>query len=113
MTREKLFEFAEKKGWDKFLEVIHDTHSFPEIAVKLKFKRREGVLWAELRKMQSFALLHIVSNTSGRPLYIPTFLGIKFLQEQNKKKGLTFSCLLCGTTTGVPHLCPKFYPEFR
>ena len=23
----------------------------------------------------------------------------------------TFSCLLCGTTTPMPHVCPVFYPE--
>lgn len=27
-----------------------------------------------------------------------------------EEKG-TFSCLLCGTTTTLPHLCPVFYPE--
>ena len=23
----------------------------------------------------------------------------------------TYSCLLCGTTTPLPHVCPVFYPE--
>jgi len=25
----------------------------------------------------------------------------------------TYSCLLCGTTTSYPHVCPEFYPELR
>ena len=25
----------------------------------------------------------------------------------------TYSCLLCGTTTPMPHVCPVFYPELR
>lgn len=25
----------------------------------------------------------------------------------------TYSCLLCGTTTSIPHVCPVFYPELR
>lgn len=23
----------------------------------------------------------------------------------------TYSCLICGTTTTMPHVCPVFYPE--
>ena len=25
----------------------------------------------------------------------------------------TYSCMLCGTTTVRPHICPVFYPELR
>ncbi|OGN00150.1 MAG: hypothetical protein A3B91_01910 [Candidatus Yanofskybacteria bacterium RIFCSPHIGHO2_02_FULL_41_29] len=25
----------------------------------------------------------------------------------------SYSCLLCGTTTPLPHVCPAFYPELR
>ena len=26
---------------------------------------------------------------------------------------ITYKCLLCGTTTLYPHVCPEFYPELR
>ena len=26
---------------------------------------------------------------------------------------MTYSCLICGTTTPLPHVCPAFYPELR
>lgn len=31
---------------------------------------------------------------------------IKLKEEKD-----TFSCLLCGTTTPLPHICPAFYPK--
>lgn len=111
MTREKLFEFAAEKGWHKILEVAHDIHLLPEIASKLN--KKENVLQVELSAMQSLGLLILIGAIGGKYRYIPTFLGIKFIQEQNKKIGKTFSCQLCGTTTGMPHVCPCFYPEMK
>ena len=28
-------------------------------------------------------------------------------------EAITYKCLLCGTTTLYPHVCPEFYPELR
>lgn len=33
---------------------------------------------------------------------------LKKIDSQN-----TYSCLLCGTTTPMPHRCPVFYPELQ
>ncbi len=30
-----------------------------------------------------------------------------------KFRATTYSCLLCGTTTPLPHICPVFYPELK
>lgn len=111
MTKEKLFEFAARKGWDKILEVAHNIHSLPEIAAKLN--KKESTLTLELRAMQSMGLLDLTRKAGGGCLYIPNFWGIRFMQEQNAKKRLTYSCLLCGTTTGMPHVCPVFDARFR
>ena len=111
MTREKLFEFAAEKGWDKILDIAHNLHSVPEIAAKLK--KKDSTLQVELRAMCATGLLQLVSKIEGRYRYAPTVLGIRFLQEQNKKVGKTFSCQLCGTTTGSPHVCPEIFPEFK
>ncbi|MBI2068603.1 MAG: hypothetical protein HYT67_00645 [Candidatus Yanofskybacteria bacterium] len=111
MTKEALFEFAAEKGWDKFLELAHNIHSLPEIAAKLN--KKEKHLEIELRAMCAMGLLQLVSKIPGRYRYSPTILGIKFMQEQNKKIGRTCFCQICGTTTGQPHVCPEFYPEFR
>jgi hypothetical protein len=111
VTKEKLFEFAAEKGWHKVLELAHNIHTLPEIAAKLN--KKESHLHIELRAMQAMGLLQLSAKAGGGYLYMPTFLGIKFLQEENKKIGRTFSCQICGTTTGIPHVCPEFYPEFR
>lgn len=111
MTKEKLFEFVVEKGWDKILTVACETHSLSDIASKLN--KKEVNLHIELRAMQSMGLLHLANKAGGGYRYIPTVWGIKFLQEQNEKVGKTFSCLLCGTTTGTPHVCPVFNIEFR
>ena len=111
MTREGLFEFAAEKGWHEILEVAHDIHSLSEIAAKLN--KKESTLQVELRTMCALGLLGLSEKAEGRYSYIPTFLGIRFMQEQNEKIGRTFSCLLCGTTTGLPHVCPLFDARFR
>lgn len=111
MTKEKLFEFAREKGWDEILKVACETHSLSDIASKLN--KKEINLQMELWAMQAMGLLQLSNKAGGGYRYVPTFLGIKFIQEQNEKAGRTFSCQLCGTTTGLPHVCPEFYPEFR
>lgn len=110
MTREGLFEFAKKNGWDKVLEVGRETHTLSEIAAKLN--KKEGRLQIELRAMCAMGLMRLVENPGKKCLYITTILGVKFLQEENKKVGRTYSCQWCGTTTGQPHICPIIYPEF-
>ncbi|MBI2062456.1 MAG: hypothetical protein HYT64_02090 [Candidatus Yanofskybacteria bacterium] len=111
MTREKLFKFAAEEGWDKVLDVSRETHSLSEIAAKTGKKQRH--LEIELQAMCAMGLLYLSKKAGGGYVYVTTVLGVKFLQEQNKKKGLTYRCLLCGTTTGQPHVCPCFHPEFR
>lgn len=111
MTREGLFEFAREKGWDKILTVACETHSFSDIASQLN--KKEINLHIELRVMEAMGLLQLTNKTGGGYRYIPTVLGIEFLQEQNEKNGKTFSCLLCGTTTGMPHVCPIFNFQFK
>ncbi|OGN01793.1 MAG: hypothetical protein A3I26_03580 [Candidatus Yanofskybacteria bacterium RIFCSPLOWO2_02_FULL_43_10] len=111
MTKEKLFEFAAERGWDKVLELAHNIHTLPEIAAKLN--KEQSHLEIELRAMCAMGLLQLVSQIPERYRYVPTVLGVKFMQEQNQKEGRTFSCQLCGTTTGRPHVCPEFYPEMR
>jgi len=112
MTKEKLFEFAVEKGWHEILEAAYHTHSLPALAGLLK--KKENVLLVELRAMQGLGLLALTRKTGeGFAAYIPTFWGIKFMQEENKKRGRTFFCLLCGTTTGRPHVCPCFDSRFR
>ena len=111
MTKEKLFEFAKEKGWHEILKVACENHSLSGIASKLN--KKEINLHLELRAMQSLGLLELLNKTEGGYRYVPTVLGIKFLQEENKKAGRTFSCLLCGTTTGIPHLCPCFFPQLE
>ncbi|GEM_PF-5483278 len=111
MIREKLFAFAVEQGWYEVLEVAYNTHSLFDIAGKLN--KKESRLEIELQAMYDMGLLQLSGKSEGGWLYMPTILGIKFLQEQNKKKGRTYSCLLCGTTTGTPHLCPCFYPELK
>lgn len=111
MTREKLFEFAAEKGWHEILEVAYDTHSLSGIAGRLN--KNEKHLEIELRAMCAMELLQLSQKVGGGYVYTLTVLGIKFLQEENKKVGRTYSCLLCGTTTGVPHVCPIFDARFR
>lgn len=111
MTKEKLFEFAVEKGWDKVLDVSCGTHSLSLIAAKTGKKQKH--LEIELRVMCAMGLIRLDQKPEGGYRYAPTILGIKFLQEQNMKNGKTFSCQICGTTTGQPHLCPEFYPEMR
>ena len=110
MTKEKLFEFAVEKGWDQILEVAYNVHSLPEISVKLN--KKQNHLEIELRAMCAMGLLLLSQKAGGGYCYFITVLGVKFMQEQNMKKGKTFSCLICGTTTGFPHVCPVFYPEY-
>lgn len=111
MTREKLFAFATEKGWNEILEVAYETHSLLGIAVRLK--KEEGRLKIELQNMCDMGLLLLTQNKDGKHIYLLTVLGIKFLQEENKKVGRTYSCLLCGTTTGFPHVCPVFDARFK
>ena len=111
MTQEKLFEFANERGWHKILEAAYTIHSLNELATL--FNKKERSLLIELRVMESLGLLSLSGKPNGLLAYVPTVLGIKFLQEQNMKKGRTFTCHICGTTTGVPHLCPEFYPEMK
>ena len=110
MTNEKLFEFAAEKGWDKFLEAAYNIHTLPELATKLG--KKESHLNIEIRAMCALGLLGLLPKLGGGYRCAPTVLGAKFIQAQNVKKGKTFSCQLCGTTTGLPHVCPAFYPEF-
>lgn len=111
MTKEKLFEFAAEKGWHEILQVAYGVHSLPDLATKIN--KKESMLQIELKAMQTVDLVHLIGAIKGKYRYAPTFLGIKFLQEQNKKAGRTYSCLLCGTTTGIPHVCPVFDARFR
>lgn len=111
MTREKLSELASERGWYEILEAAYEIHSLPEIVAKLN--KNEGVLLAELRKMQSFGLMGFIGQKGGVSRYNPTIWGIKLLQEENVRKGRTYKCLICGTTTGLPHVCPAFDPRFR
>ena len=110
MTREKLFEFAKERGWDKILEAAYETHSLTKLAAL--FSKKESHLRVELREMQALGLLALIGKVGGYR-YAPTVWGIKFLQEESEKAGKTYSCLLCGTTTGLPHVCPIFNPEMR
>ncbi len=34
-------------------------------------------------------------------------------EEIRAFKAMTYSCLLCGTTTPLPHVCPVFYSGLR
>ena len=111
MTREGLFEFAAEKRWQEVLETARTTHSLPEIAAKLN--KRENSLLVEFRAMCAMGLLQLLEKAGGGYMYVTTVLGVKFLQEENTKKGLTYSCQLCGITTGQPHICPVFFPEFK
>ncbi len=111
LTKEGLSKLASERGWYKILGTAHETHSLFEIAVKLNMK--ESVLLAELRKMQGFGLMGFVGQVGGVSQYNPTIWGIKLLQEENEAKGRTYRCLICGMTTGLPHICPAFNPEYR
>lgn len=109
MTEEGLFEFAREKGWDKLLDIARSTHSLADVAARVGKKERD--LDIELRAMQALGLVQLAKKPDETYCYITTGLGLKFLQEENKKKGLTYTCQLCGTTTGVPHICSVFCPE--
>lgn len=110
MTKEGLFEHAKEKGWHEILEAAYHTHSLPALAGLLE--KKESALQVELGAMKALGLMGLAVSVKGI-IYSPTVLGIQFLQEENAKRGLTFSCQLCGTTTGTPHLCPVFYPETK
>lgn len=111
MTEEEVFEYARENGWYQILNIARNTHTLSDVARMTG--RKENTLGIELKAMAALGLVQLVQRTTGTYAYLTTGLGIKFLQEQNKKRGLTYSCLLCGTTTGMPHICPAFYPELR
>lgn len=111
MNKEAVFGFAREKGWYQVLDMSRETHDLSEIAKNLN--KKEILLQIELRVMCSLGLVQLVQKPGNKYSYVTTVLGVKFLQEENLKRGLTYTCQLCGTTTGQPHICPEFYPEFR
>lgn len=63
------------------------------------------------------------SELSGKPGFKEYFSGNGGLRAEILTSGpiyvganintVTYTCLICGTTTSYPHVCPEFYPELR
>lgn len=81
MTKERLFEFAKEKGWDKVLEVCRTHHSLSEIEARVN--KRVSYLLIELRAMCALGLMQLVKKGDGGYAYAATELGLEFLKSKN------------------------------
>lgn len=128
--------FYGTRTWHEFLYELKKKHKdkFPELECIGDFDwdgpYPTARVWHEIQTS-----LCILGVCGSRPGEGRTLLHVEYLRKENSliKAHLdlletmfqvamktdnffepgTFSCLLCGTTTLLPHVCPVFYPELR
>jgi len=84
----------------------------------------EFMVWGvRMRGVELCDPCNLPSKLCGKPGFKNFFSGFGGLRAEILTSGLIYiganistdiySCLICGTTTSFPHVCPEFYPELR